>query len=227
MTDPTNDLAGRRVVLATRNAHKVTELRRILAAAGLQVELVGIEAYPDAPEVAETGDSFEANALLKARAIAHVTGEIAIADDSGLTVDALNGMPGIFSARWSGELCAEPSKRDDANLRLVLSQVADVPDDRRGASFVCAAAIAFPDGGDIVSHGRVLGVLARSPRGSNGFGYDPIFVPTGHVRTTAEMSAEEKDAISHRGVAFRKLVGMLAGEQPATPAGTATSSKLG
>lgn len=206
-------------MLATRNAHKVTELRRILTAVGLDVELVTVEAYPDAPEVAETGDSFEANALLKARAIARATGEIAVADDSGLTVDALNGMPGIFSARWSGDLCpppCEPATRDDANLRLVLSQMADVPDERRGAAFVCAAAVVFPDNADIVTQGRVVGSLIRSPRGSNGFGYDPIFIPTGHDRTTAEMSADEKDAISHRGQAFRQLARMLANESAAT-----------
>ncbi|MGH8891221.1 MAG: RdgB/HAM1 family non-canonical purine NTP pyrophosphatase [Acidothermaceae bacterium] len=224
MTAQTNDLAGRRVVLATRNAHKLTELRRILAAACLDVELVSVEAYPDAPEVAETGDSFEANALLKARAIAAATDQIAIADDSGLAVDALNGMPGIFSARWSGDLCPDPANRDDANLRLVLSQVDDVPDERRGASFVCAAAVVFPDGVDIVTHGRVFGSLIRAPRGSNGFGYDPIFVPTGQDRTTAEMSADEKDAISHRGEAFRKLARMLGGEPAATRFRTGPSS---
>ena len=220
----TPDLTGRRVVLATRNAHKVAELRRILASAGLDVELVSVETYPGAPEVAETGDSFEANALLKAHAIAAATGEIAIADDSGLAVDALNGMPGIFSARWSGDLCPDPAKRDDANLRLLLSQVSDVPDERRGASFVCAAAAAFPDGTDIVTHGRVFGSLGREPHGSNGFGYDPIFVPTAHDRTTAEMSADEKDAISHRGEAFRKLARMLAGEPAATRLDAAPSS---
>jgi XTP/dITP diphosphohydrolase len=226
MTAATNDLAGRRVVLATRNPHKLTELRRILAAAGLEVELVSVEAYPDAPEVAETGDSFEANALLKARATARATGEIAIADDSGLAVDALNGMPGIFSARWSGDLCADPAQRDDANLRLVLAQTADVPDERRGAAFVCAAAVVFPDGADIVTHGRVFGSLIRAPRGTNGFGYDPIFVPTGHDRTTAEMSADEKDAISHRGEAFRKLARMLANERGATRLSAGSSSDL-
>lgn len=214
-------------MLATRNAHKLTELRRILTAAGLDVELVSVEEYADAPEVAETGDSFEANALLKARAIAHATGEIAIADDSGLTVDALNGMPGIFSARWSGALCPDPANCDDANLRLVLSQVADVPDGRRGASFVCAAAIVLPDGAEIVAHGRVFGSLIRTPRGNNGFGYDPIFVPTGYDRTTAEMSADEKDAISHRGEAFRKLARMLAGEPAATRANGGPPSDLG
>jgi XTP/dITP diphosphohydrolase len=201
--------SGRRLVLATRNAHKVLELQRILSDAGLtDVELVGVEAYPDVPEVAETGDTFEANALLKARAVATATNEVAVADDSGLCVDALSGMPGVLSARWSGDLCPDDD-RDTVNLRLVLGQVADVPDDRRGASFECAAVAVFPDGNELVAHGRVKGVLTREPRGSNGFGYDPIFLPNGSDRTTAEMSAAEKDAISHRGRAFRALARLL------------------
>jgi XTP/dITP diphosphohydrolase len=208
--------SGRRIVLATRNAHKVLELRRILGDAGLtQVELVGVEAYPDVPEVAETGDTFEANALLKARAVAQATGELAVADDSGLCVDALSGMPGVLSARWSGDLCAEV-ERDVGNMRLVLAQVADVPDERRGASFECAAVAVFPDGNELVAHGRIKGTLTRDPRGTNGFGYDPIFLPSGSDRTTAEMSAAEKDAISHRGRAFRALARLLvSAEAPA------------
>ena len=208
--------SGRRIVLATRNAHKVLELRRILGDAGLtQVDLVGVEAYPDVPEVAETGDTFEANALLKARAVAQATGELAVADDSGLCVDALSGMPGVLSARWSGDLCAEV-ERDVVNLRLVLAQVADVPDGRRGASFECAAVAVFPDGNELVAHGRIKGTLTRDPRGTNGFGYDPIFLPSGSDRTTAEMSAAEKDAISHRGRAFRALARLLvSAEAPA------------
>jgi XTP/dITP diphosphohydrolase len=199
---------GRRVVLATRNPHKVVELRRILGDAGLDVELVGVDAYPDAPEVPETGDTFEANALLKARAVSQATGEIAVADDSGICVDALSGMPGVLSARWSGDLCAGED-RDAVNLRLVLGQVADVPDERRGASFECAAVAVFPDGDELVAHGRIKGTLTRAPRGTGGFGYDPIFLPTGSDRTTAEMSAAEKDAISHRGRAFRALARLL------------------
>ena len=200
----TGSFAGRKVVLATRNAHKVIELRRILHAADLDtVELIGLDAYPDLPEVPETGATFEANALLKARAVAAATGLIAIADDSGLAVDALNGMPGVLSARWSGGL------GDEANLRLVLAQVADVPDDRRGASFQCAAAAVFPDGTDVVVRGQLAGTITRSPRGTNGFGYDPIFLPTGADRTTAELEPDEKDAISHRGVAFRELAERL------------------
>jgi XTP/dITP diphosphohydrolase len=203
-------LAGRRVVLATRNAHKLVELKRILAVAGLgDVDLVGVGEYPGAPEVAETEDTFEGNALLKARAVARATGEIAVADDSGLAGDALSGMPGVLSARWSGDLEGPDADRDVVNLRLVLAQVADVPDERRGAAFVCAAVAVFPTGEELVAHGRVTGSLTRAPRGSNGFGYDPIFVPSGYDRTTAQMSADEKDAISHRGKAFRALADML------------------
>jgi XTP/dITP diphosphohydrolase len=192
-----------RVVVATRNPGKVAELRRILEP--YDVDLVDLGAFPDAPDVAETGDSFAANALLKAHAVAEATGLVAIADDSGLAVDALGGMPGIFSARWSGR-----HGDDEANLRLVLAQLSDVPDERRGAAFICAAAAASPDGGELVVEGRMSGSLIRAPRGSNGFGYDPVFVPVDDDRTTAEMSAADKDAISHRGRAFRALAPRLA-----------------
>jgi XTP/dITP diphosphohydrolase len=196
----------RRLVLATRNQHKVRELQRILGGAGVaDVELVGLDTFPDIPDVAETADSFEGNAMLKAEAIAAATGLIAVADDSGLTVDALNGMPGIFSARWSGT-----HGDDDANLRLVLAQLSDVPDDRRGAAFVCAAVAASPTGGRLIARGELRGRVIRAPRGGNGFGYDPIFVPVGHDRTTAEMEPADKDAISHRGIAFRELSARLA-----------------
>lgn len=200
---------GRRIVLATRNPHKVLELRRILSDAGLtDVELVGVDAYPDVPEVPETGDTFEANALLKARAVSRATGELAVADDSGLCVEALRGMPGVLSARWSGDL-GNGGDRDALNLRLVLAQVADVPNEKRGAWFECAAVAVLPAGDELVARGRVRGTLTRAPRGANGFGYDPIFLPTGSSRTTAEMSAAEKDAISHRGRAFRALARLL------------------
>ena len=194
-----------RIVLATRNAHKVSELQRILSAAGLAVDLVGLEEIPGAPEVAETESSFAGNALLKARAIADFTGLPAIADDSGLCVDALNGMPGIYSARWAGR-----HGDDRANLELVLGQMADVPDTRRGAQFVCAAAWVVPGQSEHVIEGVLEGSLARAPRGSHGFGYDPIFVPQGYALTTAELRPEEKDAISHRGQAFRSLAQFMA-----------------
>ena len=187
-----------RLVLATRNAHKLGELQAILSGAGVDVELVALP--DDTPDVVEDGLTFAANAVKKARSAALATGLPSVADDSGLCVDALNGMPGVFSARWAG------SHGDDAaNLRLVLDQVADVTDAHRGASFVCAAALVLPSGEERVVEGRLTGVLVREPRGSGGFGYDPAFVADGHRRTTAEMSAEEKDAISHRGVAFREL----------------------
>jgi XTP/dITP diphosphohydrolase len=193
-----------RLVLATRNAHKVSELRRILA--GLEgLEIVGIDAFPGVPDVAETGVTFAENALLKAHAVARATGLPAVADDSGLCVEVLGGAPGVFSARWSG-----PHGNDRANLELLLAQLSDVPDSHRRAWFACAAALALPDGTERVAHGRLDGNLVRAPRGSGGFGYDPIFVPSesgtrGDTRTLAEYGPEEKDAISHRGRAFRAL----------------------
>jgi len=193
--------------LATRNPKKLAELRRILAAevSSSDVEIIGLDDVPRYPEAPETGSTFAENALLKAREAARRTGLPAVADDSGLVVDALNGMPGVLSARWAGRF------HDDAtNLQLVLDQLADVPDDRRGAAFVCAAALRTPDGTEHVVEGRLDGVLLRSARGTGGFGYDPIFRPHGDSRTTAEMSAAEKDAISHRSRAFRALVPYLA-----------------
>ena len=196
---------GTVVVLATRNTAKLRELARILGAedhGDAQLRLAGLEEFPGAPEVPETGATFEANALLKAHAIADFTGLPAVADDSGLCVDALNGMPGVLSARWAGG-----HGDDRANLDLVLAQVADVPDIRRGAQFVCAAALVGPGAGarEWVVTGQVEGRLIRAPRGRGGFGYDPIFLPDGFEQTTAEMTAEAKDAISHRGRAFRTL----------------------
>ncbi|MBB2909990.1 XTP/dITP diphosphohydrolase [Streptosporangium becharense] len=196
---------GRKVVLATRNTGKILELRRILADAAVPLEIVGLDAFPGIDDVAETGLTFAENALLKAHAVAKESGLPAIADDSGLCVDALNGMPGIFSARWSGT-----HGDDEANLRLLLAQVSDVPDGHRGAYFVCAAALALPSGEERVTEGTLHGTIIRAPRGTNGFGYDPIFVPDGESRTTGEMSAGEKDAISHRGRAFRAMVPVLA-----------------
>ena len=201
-------MSGPRVVLATRNQHKVLELRRILTDAGLPVELVGMESYPEVLEVAETGTTFAENALLKANAVAEATGLPAVADDSGLCVDVLGGMPGVFSARWSGR-----HGDDAANLALILAQLEDIPDGQRGAWFACAAALALPSTGgglERVVEGRLEGRLVRVPRGSNGFGYDPVFVPDGEERTTAEMTPAEKDAISHRGRAFRALVPVVA-----------------
>jgi XTP/dITP diphosphohydrolase len=200
-------MAADTVVLATRNAAKLRELARILGTedgasqdGGEQIRLAGLDEFPGAPDVPETGATFEENALLKARAIADYTGLPAVADDSGLCVDALNAMPGVLSARWAGG-----HGDDKANLELVLAQVADVPDTRLGARFVCAAALVVPGGAEWVVTGEVEGRLIRAPRGSGGFGYDPIFLPDGFGQTTAEMTAEAKDAISHRGRAFRAL----------------------
>ncbi|MFP3992149.1 RdgB/HAM1 family non-canonical purine NTP pyrophosphatase [Streptomyces sp. E11-3] len=190
-----------RLILATRNTHKVTELRAILAAAGLDHDLVGADTYPDIPDVKETGVTFAENALLKAHALAQATGHPAIADDSGLCVDVLGGAPGIFSARWAGT-----HGDDRANLDLLLAQLADIDDTHRGAHFACAAALALPDGTERVVEGRLRGVLRHAPSGTGGFGYDPILQPEGETRTCAEMTPEEKNAISHRGEAFRALV---------------------
>lgn len=193
------------LVLATRNPHKVVELRRILADAGLDgVELRGLDAFPGVPEVAETGVTFTENAALKALAVAQATGLPAVADDSGLCVDVLGGAPGVFSARWCGH-----HGDDRANLELLLAQLHDVPDGHRGAHFGCAAVAALPGGGQLVATGELVGTLTRSARGGNGFGYDPIFLPDGETRTTAEMSPAEKNAVSHRGRAFRALAEQL------------------
>jgi len=201
---------GKTIVLATRNPGKLRELARILGAeepGGTQVRLAGLDEFPGAPDVPETGATFEENALLKARAIAACTGLPAVADDSGLCVDALGGMPGVLSARWAGK-----HGDDRANLELVLAQVADVPDARLGARFVCAAALVVPGAAarEWVVTGQVEGRLIRAPRGTGGFGYDPIFLPDGFGQTTAEMTADAKDAISHRGRAFRALAPFIA-----------------
>ena len=188
-------------VLATRNSHKATELKRILEELDLDCELLTVADFPGAPEVEETETTFEGNALLKARALAKFTGIAAIADDSGLCVDALDGNPGVLSARWSGA----SENVDQANLDLVLEQVKDVPAESRGAKFVCAAVAVFPDGQELVAIGEMNGHLLKAPTGENGFGYDPIFVPKGFEISTAQMSAAEKDAISHRGKALNDL----------------------
>lgn len=194
-----------RVVLATRNRHKIDELRAILAATGVDVELAGVDRFPHVPDVVETGVTFAENALLKAAEVSARTGFPAIADDSGLCVDVLGGAPGIFSARWAGK-----HGDDDANLDLLLAQLADIGDEHRQAHFACAAALALPSGKQIVREGRIDGTLLRARRGTNGFGYDPIFLPDGYDRTTAEMAAEEKNAISHRTRAFQALAQDLA-----------------
>jgi XTP/dITP diphosphohydrolase len=191
------------VVLATRNAGKVAELRRILAAADVDVTLLSADDV-DLPDVEETGATFAENALLKARAATAATGMACLSDDSGLEVDALGGEPGVRSARYAGT-----HGDDAANLQRVLDLL-DGTDDRR-ARFVCVAAFVTPDGREQTATGTVEGNLTHVPRGTNGFGYDPIFTPTGSPRTTAEMPAADKDAISHRGQAFRAIVPAIAG----------------
>lgn len=194
------------MVLATRNQHKVAEIGRILADEGAAVELVPVSEFSEVQDVVESGLTFTENALLKARSVAGATGLPALADDSGIAVAAMNGMPGVFSARWAGN-----HGDDQANLMLLLDQLGDVPDDRLDAAFVSVAALALPDGREYVEEGTVSGRLVRRPRGTNGFGYDPIFVPDGHTRTTAELDSAEKDAISHRGRAFRAIAPHVAG----------------
>ncbi|WP_456844559.1 RdgB/HAM1 family non-canonical purine NTP pyrophosphatase [Cellulomonas sp. P5_C6] len=197
---------GARLVLATHNAHKVGELRAILAPVLPGLDPASVVGARDvgAPEPVEDGVTFAENALLKARALAAFTGLPAVADDSGLAVDVLGGAPGIFSARWAGR-----HGDDAANLDLLLAQLADIAAPHRGARFVCAAALVTPDGFEHVETGTLEGVLADRPRGTGGFGYDPILVPTGETRSCAELTPEEKNAISHRGTAFRALVPTL------------------
>ncbi|GAA1893204.1 RdgB/HAM1 family non-canonical purine NTP pyrophosphatase [Asanoa iriomotensis] len=200
---------SRRMLLATNNAKKLVELQRILDAAlgGGAIELVSLKDVESYPEVPETGLTFAENALLKAREGASRTGLPTIADDSGIAVDALNGMPGVLSARWAGK-----HGDDTANNDLLLAQVSDFADEHRSAAFVCAAALVTPGGREHLVEGRQQGHLLRSPRGSGGFGYDPLFVGEGQEKTNAELSPAEKDAISHRGKALRALAKVIAKE---------------
>ncbi|XVS65650.1 RdgB/HAM1 family non-canonical purine NTP pyrophosphatase [Actinosynnema sp. CA-299493] len=196
-----------KLLLASRNKKKLGELRRILLAEGLAgIEVVGLDDVPEFPEAPETDPTFEGNALAKARDAFNATGLPSVADDSGIAIDALNGMPGVLSARWSGR-----HGDDQANLDLVLGQLRDVPDDRRGAAFVCTAAfVAGPDSETVV-RGEWRGTITREPAGENGFGYDPIFRPEGHDLTSAELTPAQKDEISHRGRALRLLLPHLRG----------------
>ena len=193
------------VFLASRNPKKLEELRRILADVVPDIEVLGLDDVTPYDEPAETEPTFEGNALLKARAGVEATGLPSLADDSGLCVDALNGMPGVLSARWAGV-----AKDDAANNRLLLEQLADVPDDRRGAEFRCAVAFCRPGGDEDVVFGEMRGAVIREQRGSGGFGYDVVFVPDGETRTSAEMPAAEKDLISHRGKSLRAVAPLVA-----------------
>src|SRR5919205_193564 len=194
-----------KLLLATRNQGKLAELQRLLADAVPGIEVVGLRDVDDYPEAPETGATFADNALLKAREAVRHSGLPAVADDSGITVDALNGMPGVLSARWCGR-----HGDDLANLELLLGQLADVPDERRGAAFVCAAALVVPGRDEVVVEREWRGRVIREKRGTHGFGYDPVFVPDGLDVTSAELAPAEKDARSHRGQAFQALVPVVA-----------------
>ena len=194
-----------KLVLATRNQGKITEFRRILdELAPGQIDLIGVDQFPDLVDVDETGSTFEENSLLKSRFTCMATGLPAIADDSGLCVDALNGDPGIFSARWAGI-----HGNDQANIEKLLAQLQDVPDSNRTAHFKCVASLVLPDGRVQVAEGRFEGHILHAPVGENGFGYDPIFQPEGFSTTFAQMTMEQKSNISHRGIAVQKLIHFL------------------
>ena len=195
-----------RVLVASRNAKKLKELRRILDDAGVAgIELVSLNEVPPYEEAPETGATFEENAIAKARDGAVATGLPCVADDSGIEVDALNGRPGVLSARWAGGHGA-----DAANNTLVLAQLGDVPDDRRGGRFVSTCALVLPDGTTTVVRGEWPGTIAREPHGDGGFGYDPLFLPEGGTGSAAELTPAEKDAVSHRGRALTQLIPALA-----------------
>jgi XTP/dITP diphosphohydrolase len=192
------------LLVASRNPKKLAELRRVLDAAGLTgLTLVSLDDVPPFDEAPETGATFEENALAKARDAYAATGLASVADDSGLEVAALNGMPGVLSARWSGK-----HGDDGANTALLLAQLRDVPDPRRAAAFVSACAL-VSGSGEVVVRGEWRGAIARQPRGTGGFGYDPVFIADGGGRTAAELSPDEKDAVSHRGRALGLLVPAL------------------
>ncbi|MBA2560053.1 MAG: RdgB/HAM1 family non-canonical purine NTP pyrophosphatase [Propionibacteriales bacterium] len=193
------------VFLASRNPKKLDELRRVLGHVIPDLEVLGLEDVAGYDEPAETEPTFEGNALIKARAGVRATGLPSLADDSGLCVDALNGMPGVLSARWAGA-----ARNDAANNALVLEQLSDVPDERRGARFRCAVALCLPDGREEVALGEMRGSIIREQRGEGGFGYDVVFVPDGSTRTSAELTAAEKDAISHRGESLRAIAPVVA-----------------
>lgn len=194
-----------RLVLSSRNKGKLVELQRMLATIAPHIKPVSVSDFPEIEDVEETGATFEENALLKAETIAMKTGLAAIADDSGLCIDALNGAPGVLSARWSGE-----HGNDRANLEKVLKEMEDVQPDRRQGKFVSVVALALPDGRTEICRGEIHGVIRYSPVGNGGFGYDPIFQPDGYDVTMAELSADEKDRISHRGRAMREIAPVIA-----------------
>lgn len=198
----------RTVVLASNNAKKLAELQRILAPLVPDVQVLGLSDVADYPEPAETEPTFEGNALIKARACLEATGLPSLADDSGLCVDALNGMPGVLSARWSGVPRSEGG--DEANNRLLLSQLSEVPPQRRTATFVAVVAFCTPDGQEHVVRGEMPGRILPAEQGDGGFGYDPLFAADGYDVSTAELAPSEKDAISHRGRALTQVAPLVA-----------------
>jgi len=192
------------IVLATRNKKKIEEIKRITA--DLPITILSLDNFPDCPETVEDKDTFEGNAVKKAVDVCRCTGKPSLADDSGLEVDALNGAPGVYSARYAG---GTGSGNDVRNYEKLLAEVKNVPDEKRGAQFVCCMALAYPDGTIRTFFGYAKGCIGREPLGKTGFGYDPVFIPEGHKRTFAEMSGEEKDLLSHRGKALGKLAEFL------------------
>ncbi|MGH3488717.1 MAG: RdgB/HAM1 family non-canonical purine NTP pyrophosphatase [Actinopolymorphaceae bacterium] len=206
MTSGSTAAAGRpRVLLATHNRGKMVEMARILTPLVPAVEVLDLDDIPAYDEPAETEPSFEGNARLKARAALAHTGLPSVADDSGLCVDALNGMPGVLTARWAGR-----GENRPRGYELLLDQLVEVPDERRGAYFVACMVLALPDGTEQLVEGRMAGSIAREPAGTGGFGYDPVFVPDGEKRTAAELPSDEKDALSHRGKAIRAMAPLIA-----------------
>lgn len=188
-----------KLVLATKNQGKIIEFRRILVELGAtNLEVLGLDSFPEIGDIEETGSTFQENSLLKARTISEITGLAALADDSGICVDALDGAPGIYSARYSGN-------GDAANNQKLLAELREIPDDKRTAYFICVAAFVRPDGFEKLSEGRFYGRILHEVRGSGGFGYDPLFQPDGLSCSAAELSAQQKDAISHRGIALRAI----------------------
>lgn len=193
------------LLVASRNPKKLAELRRVLDGAGVALTLLSLDDVAPFDEAPETGATFEENALAKARDAFRASGLPSVADDSGLEVEALNGMPGVLSARWSGR-----HGEDIVNTELLLAQMGDVPDPRRGAAFVSACAL-VSSSGEVVVRGVWPGSIVREPRGDGGFGYDPVFLPEGSSQTAAELSPEQKDSVSHRGRALSLLVPALRG----------------
>jgi len=191
-----------KLLVATGNQGKLKEIRRLLADTSL--EIIGLDAFPDVPEVVEDGDTFEANARKKAIEMAHATGLLTLADDSGLVVEALEGAPGVISARYAGDACD-----DDANNCKLMDDMEGVADDRRQAAFHCVMALAQPDGECVTFDGMISGLLLREPRGAGGFGYDPYFLVPEYGKTTSELPLEIKNRISHRGNALRKVLPVL------------------